>query len=49
MREDAEVQSVSPYGTKLAAEHLCLLYTANYGVPTSSLRFFTVCGPAAPT
>lgn len=45
-REDAMVQPLSPYGvTKLAAEHLCLLYTANYGVPTVSLRFFTVYGP----
>jgi nucleoside-diphosphate-sugar epimerase len=36
----------SPYGvTKLAAEHLCSLYAANYGVPTVSLRFFTVYGP----
>lgn len=46
MREDAMVQPLSPYGvTKLAAEHLCLLYTANYAVPTVSLRFFTVYGP----
>jgi UDP-glucose 4-epimerase len=46
MREDARLQPLSPYGvTKLAAEHLCLLYTANYGVPTVSLRFFTVYGP----
>jgi nucleoside-diphosphate-sugar epimerase len=46
MREDVKVQPLSPYGvTKLAAEHLCLLYTANYGVPTVSLRFFTVYGP----
>lgn len=46
MREDAYVQPLSPYGvTKLAAEHLCLLYTANYNVPTVSLRFFTVYGP----
>lgn len=46
MREDAMVQPVSPYGvTKLAAEHLCLLYAVNYGVPTVSLRFFTVYGP----
>ncbi|MDC0833920.1 GDP-mannose 4,6-dehydratase [Geitlerinema sp. CS-897] len=37
---------VSPYGvTKLAAEHLCGLYHANYGVPTVSLRYFTVYGP----
>jgi nucleoside-diphosphate-sugar epimerase len=46
MREDAYVQPVSPYGvTKLAAEHLCHLYNVNYGVPTVSLRFFTVYGP----
>jgi UDP-glucose 4-epimerase len=46
MREDAMVQPVSPYGvTKLAAEHLCLLYAVNYAVPTVSLRFFTVYGP----
>jgi nucleoside-diphosphate-sugar epimerase len=31
--------------TKLAAEHLCLLYHANYGVDATSLRFFTVYGP----
>ncbi len=36
----------SPYGvTKLAAEHLCGLYAANYGVATVSLRYFTVFGP----
>jgi nucleoside-diphosphate-sugar epimerase len=36
----------SPYGvTKLAAEHLCTLYAANWGVPTVSLRYFTVYGP----
>jgi UDP-glucuronate 4-epimerase len=36
----------SPYGvTKLAAEHLCCLYAANWGVPTVSLRYFTVYGP----
>jgi UDP-glucose 4-epimerase len=46
MREDAMVQPVSPYGvTKLAAEHLCLLYATNYQVPAVSLRFFTVYGP----
>jgi UDP-glucose 4-epimerase len=46
MREDAMVQPVSPYGvTKLAAEHLCTLYHANYGVPAVSLRYFTVYGP----
>jgi nucleoside-diphosphate-sugar epimerase len=37
---------VSPYGvTKLAAEHLCSLYHTNFGVPTVSLRYFTVYGP----
>jgi len=46
MREDALPQPVSPYGvTKLAAEQLCHLYHANYGVPTVSLRYFTVYGP----
>jgi UDP-glucose 4-epimerase len=36
----------SPYGvTKLAGEHLCSLYEANFGLPTISLRFFTVYGP----
>lgn len=39
-------QPVSPYGvTKLAAEHLCSLYGSNFGVPTTSLRYFTVYGP----
>jgi nucleoside-diphosphate-sugar epimerase len=46
MREDAVPQPVSPYGvTKLAAEQLCYLYHANYGVPATSLRYFTVYGP----
>jgi UDP-glucuronate 4-epimerase len=36
----------SPYGvTKLAGEHLCGLYHANYGVPAVSLRYFSVYGP----
>jgi nucleoside-diphosphate-sugar epimerase len=36
----------SPYGvTKLAAEHLCGLYAANWGLPTVALRYFTVYGP----
>ena len=36
----------SPYGvTKLAAELLCRAYAANFGVPTVSLRYFTVYGP----
>jgi nucleoside-diphosphate-sugar epimerase len=46
MRENALPQPVSPYGvTKLAAEQLCYLYHVNHGVPTSSLRYFTVYGP----
>lgn len=44
--ETALPQPVSPYGvSKLAAEHLCHLYWVNYGVPTVSLRYFTVYGP----
>jgi UDP-glucose 4-epimerase len=46
MREDSLLQPISPYGvTKLAAEHLCYLYFVNHGVPTVSLRYFTVYGP----
>jgi nucleoside-diphosphate-sugar epimerase len=36
----------SPYGvTKLAAEHLCSLYAENWGLPSVSLRYFSVYGP----
>ncbi len=46
MRERGLTCPVSPYGvTKLAGEHLSVLYHRNYGVPTVSLRFFTVYGP----
>jgi nucleoside-diphosphate-sugar epimerase len=46
MREDMRPQPVSPYGvSKLAAEHLCYLYWKNFGLPTISLRYFTVYGP----
>jgi UDP-glucose 4-epimerase len=46
MREDLRLQPISPYGvTKLAAEQLCYLYFASHGVPTVSLRFFSVYGP----
>jgi nucleoside-diphosphate-sugar epimerase len=46
MREDDTPAPVSPYGvTKLAAEHLARLYSHNFGVPTVSLRYFTVYGP----
>jgi UDP-glucuronate 4-epimerase len=45
--ETARPQPVSPYGvTKLAAEHLCSLYAQNFGLPTVSLRYFTVYGPS---
>lgn len=44
--EDVTPHPVSPYGvTKLAGEHLCLLYWRNYGVPAVGLRYFTVYGP----
>lgn len=46
VEETVTPQPVSPYGvTKLAAEHLCTLYYRNFGVPTVSLRYFTVYGP----
>ena len=46
LREDSPCRPVSPYGvTKLAGEHLALLYHRNHGLPTVSLRFFTVYGP----
>jgi nucleoside-diphosphate-sugar epimerase len=46
MRESGGTRPVSPYGvTKLAAEHLCYLYWKAFGIPTVSLRFFTVYGP----
>ncbi len=46
MHEELPLHPVSPYGvTKLAAEQLCHLYFVNHGVPTVSLRYFTVYGP----
>jgi nucleoside-diphosphate-sugar epimerase len=46
LREDAPCRPVSPYGvTKLAAEHLAVLYHRNFDLPTVSLRYFTVYGP----
>lgn len=46
MREDAPTRPHSPYGvTKLAGEHLARLYHRNFGMPTVSLRYFTVYGP----
>lgn len=45
-REDLTPRPVSPYGvTKLAAEHLACLYASEFGLPTVSLRYFTVYGP----
>ena len=44
--EEIIPQPVSPYGvTKLAAEHLMVLYAKEFNVPTVSLRYFTVYGP----
>jgi UDP-glucose 4-epimerase len=45
-RETDYVQPVSPYGvTKLAGEHLAVLYSRNFALHTASLRYFTVYGP----
>jgi UDP-glucuronate 4-epimerase len=44
--ESDRPRPVSPYGvTKLAAEHLCHLYHEAFGLPTVSLRYFTIFGP----
>ncbi len=49
-QETDRPQPMSPYGvTKLSAEHLCCLYADNFGVPTVSLRYFTVYGPGQRT
>jgi UDP-glucose 4-epimerase len=45
-KETALPRPVSPYGvTKLAAEHMTLLYFRNFGLPAVSVRYFTVYGP----
>ena len=44
--EDSPLAPVSPYGiTKLAAEHLCQAYAANFDLPVTILRLFSVYGP----
>ncbi|MCP3867149.1 MAG: NAD-dependent epimerase/dehydratase family protein, partial [Gammaproteobacteria bacterium] len=44
--EDSNLQPFSPYGlTKLASEHLCRAYEANFGLPVTVLRYFSVYGP----
>ncbi|MDA0165573.1 NAD-dependent epimerase/dehydratase family protein [Solirubrobacter ginsenosidimutans] len=44
--EDETPRPLSPYGvTKLAAEHLCVLYGEEHGVDTAALRYFSVYGP----
>ena len=44
--EEALLQPFSPYGiTKLAAEQLCRAYAANFGLPFTILRYFSVYGP----
>jgi UDP-glucuronate 4-epimerase len=45
-REDQLPAPVSPYGvSKLAGEHLALLYRHAYGIPAVALRYFTIYGP----
>jgi len=44
--EKTKTIPVSPYGvTKLCTENLCRIYTENFNLPISSLRYFTVYGP----
>src|SRR2546421_10655492 len=45
-KETALPRPVAPYGTtKLAARHLTFVYLRNFGIPATSLRYFTVYGP----
>jgi len=44
--EDHPTYPISPYGvSKLMAEHYCRVFTDLYGLPSVSLRYFTVYGP----
>lgn len=44
--EDSLLQPFSPYGiTKLAAEQLCRAFEANFDLPITILRYFSVYGP----
>lgn len=44
--EDSPLTPFSPYGiTKVAAENLCRAFEANFGVPVTILRYFSVYGP----
>jgi nucleoside-diphosphate-sugar epimerase len=44
--EDTTPRPLSPYGaTKVLGESLVYLYFRNYGVPATSLRYFSVYGP----
>ncbi len=44
--ETSATNPISPYGvSKLAGEHLAVLYNKSFGIPTVSLRYFTVYGP----
>ncbi len=44
--EDSLLAPNSPYGiTKLAGEQLCRAYEANFGLPLTILRYFSVYGP----
>jgi nucleoside-diphosphate-sugar epimerase len=46
VREDMEPRPVSPYAvSKLSGEYYCRCYTATFGLPTVSLRYFNVFGP----